>query len=300
NHNDLDGFQLVSWLQTCIKEVLAKDPEGPVVEVKRLLNNLRTIEIEKEDLPPIKANVQRLPIELVDSTIRAVFGMYTDPDLEALVRNNLKLVIPSLWYSCSTDSKNDLGLKYAIYSANADIDRKKLAHEFLNIVEGLSYLPKEQVIVEMSQVLEDLLIVHNGYNNFYGEPTYARLIHSDVPKNGIIPEQINTMYVKVLTMCSIGNGFGVSNSANTYYKELMGRFLEDQIVEFVKLLQNSDVKSRLQFNSCAKNYKQLAKDFIPKVTRIPLQKVLEVIGNSNNQVIYKLDKLTDVEKSLSE
>jgi len=300
NHNDLDGFQLISWLQTCIKEVLAKEPEGPVVEIKRLLHNLRTIELSQDDLPPIKANIQILPIELVDSTIRAVFGMYTDPNLGALVRNNLKLVIPSLWYNCSIDSKNNLGLKYAVYSANADIERKRLAHEFLTIVEGLAFLPKEQIVAEVNQVLENLFMVHNSHNNFYTEPPYARLLSSYIPSNGLIPDQINSTYVKVLTMCSIGNGYGVSSAANEYYQELISRFLEVQILEFAKLLTDRDVNSRLQFAGCADNYRRLAQEFIPKVTRIPLKKVLEAISNSHSKNIYKLHRTSDIEKALAE
>ena len=35
NQNELTGFQLLSWLETCIKEVIAKEPEGPVIEIKR-------------------------------------------------------------------------------------------------------------------------------------------------------------------------------------------------------------------------------------------------------------------------
>jgi len=59
NHTDLDGLQLTSWLQTCIKEVLAKEPEGPVLEVKRLLHNLRANILTKADLPPIKSNISK-------------------------------------------------------------------------------------------------------------------------------------------------------------------------------------------------------------------------------------------------
>ncbi|MER2079427.1 hypothetical protein [Psychrobacillus psychrotolerans] len=300
NHNDLDGFQLVSWLQTCIKEVLAKEPEGPVLEIKRLLINLRTVEISQTDLPPIEANIQKLPMDLIDSTIRAVFGMYTDPTLSATVRNNLKLVLPSLWYSCSVESKNNLGLKYAVFSANAELERKKLAHEFLKIVEGLSFLPKEQIAAEMDQVLENLLTVHNGFNNFHSEPPYARLLQSYIPQNGIIPEQVNFTYVKVLTMCSIGNGYGVSSAADVYYQDLMGRFLEEQIIEFVKLLQDSDMRSRLQFSTCSVNYKELAVNFLPKVTRIPLKKILEVITNSNSKVLYKLYLQSDIQDAFKQ
>lgn len=300
NHNDLDGYQLISWLQTCIKEVLGKDPSGPVLEVKRLLNNLRINELSKEDIPPIKSNIEKLPVELVDSTIRAVFGMYTDPKLDAKVRNNLKLVASSLWDNCSEESRNNLGLKYAVFSANADIDRKPLAHEFLAFVKGLSYLPEEQIIVEMDQALDNLFMVHNGFNNFYNEPPHARLLYSYVPATGDIPKQILYKYVKVITMCSIGNGYGISISADFYYKKLLSRFKEKQIIEFIKTLNDSDVKSRLQFSICAENYKKLAQDFVPRITEPSLIRLLETIINSSIERLSKVSNETEFKKLISE
>lgn len=300
NHNDLDGYQLISWLQTCIKEVLGKEPSGPVLEVKRLLNNLRKNELSKEDIPPIISNIERLPVELVDSTIRAAFGMYTDPKLDAKVRNNLKLVASSFWDNCSEESKNNLALKYAVFSANADIDRKPLAYEFLVFVKGLSYLPEEQIIVEMDRALDNLFMVHNGFNNFHNEPPHARLLYSYVPPTGNIPKQILYKYVKVITMCSIGNGYGISNSANFYYKKLLSRFKEKQIIEFTKTLNDSDMKSRLQFSTCAENYKKLAQDFLPRITEPSLIRVLENIINSSIKRLSKLSNETEFKKLISE
>lgn len=219
NHNDLDGLQLASWLQTCIKEVLAKEPEGPVLEVKRLLHNLRTVNLASTDVPPIKASVQRLPIELVDSSLRAVFGMYTDPNLDVKVRNNLKLIVHCLWDCSSKNAKYDAGMKYAIFSANADIHRKQLANEFLTIVEGLSFLSIEQRALDMDQVLDGLSSAHYGWNNFHNEPSHARLLTAYVPTTGEIPPEVMYKYVKVLILCKIGNGHGVSDSAEPYYDD---------------------------------------------------------------------------------
>src|SRR5262249_24798107 len=41
NQNDLSGLPLTTWLQTCIREVLAKAPEGAVIEVRKLLRSIR-------------------------------------------------------------------------------------------------------------------------------------------------------------------------------------------------------------------------------------------------------------------
>ena len=55
---ELTGFQVLSWLETCILEVLAKEPSGPVLNVKKLLHNIRTETLGKKDVEPIKLNIQ--------------------------------------------------------------------------------------------------------------------------------------------------------------------------------------------------------------------------------------------------
>jgi hypothetical protein len=79
NQNELSGLQVISWLETCVKEVLVKRPEGPVLEVRRLLSNVRTTTLAAEDVPPIAANIAQLPSDLAASLLRALFGMFADP-----------------------------------------------------------------------------------------------------------------------------------------------------------------------------------------------------------------------------
>lgn len=282
NHNDLDGLQLSSWLQTCIKEVLAKEPEGAVLEVKRLLHNMRTRVISQDDVPPIRGNIQRLPIELVDSTLRAAFGMYTSPEQDIQVRNNLKWILPSLWDSSSKQSKREVGLKYATFSANAELDRKQLAYEFLTLVNGLTFLPNDQRALEMDIALDSLSRAHYGWNNFHNEPAHARLLVSFVPSNGDIPEEVNDKYVKVLTLCTIGNGYGISTSAYDYYVSMINKFTDVQFHSFILLLWDIDVQSRLSSSTCENNYKKLANNFSDKTLNTHLKNVLQAIVKASN------------------
>ena len=55
NHNELTGLQLAAWLETCVKEVLSKEPEGAAIEVKRLLRSIREEVLSAEDIPALSA-----------------------------------------------------------------------------------------------------------------------------------------------------------------------------------------------------------------------------------------------------
>lgn len=183
--------------------------------------------LSKSHAAPIVSNIRLLPEQLVASTLKTVFGMYVDPELDSFVKDNLRLIIPVLWDTANKPSKHDIGLRYATFSANADLPRKSSAYEFLSVVKGgLTFLPKEQGVVEMDEVLDALWAAHNAFNNFYNEPIHARSLIRYVPKNGDIPKSITKKYVKVLVMCRIGNKYGISSGALEYYDEMINRFCE--------------------------------------------------------------------------
>lgn len=131
NQNELTGLQVAGWLETCIREVLAKEPTGPVIQVKRLLRNLREQTLGPGDVKPIAQTLPLLPEELSASLLRAVLGMYADSNLSADIRNNIRLVGPAIWAACTDEPKYEAGMKFASLEANGEVARARLAREFL-------------------------------------------------------------------------------------------------------------------------------------------------------------------------
>lgn len=290
NHNELTGLQLADWLQTCIREVLGKEPEGAAIEVRKLLNSLRNEVLSQDNVPPIELAVKQLPSELSQSLLRAIFGMYTDPKLSASTRNNIRLVAEKVWEVCSDDARYDAGLKHDSFSANAEVSRAKLAHEFLELVDGLAYLSPASRAVEMTIALDALLVSHHGWNNFYNEWTHARSISALVPENGDVPESVVKKYVKVLTICRMGNGHGISQYAQPIYDELISRWQDKHIAIFVSLVTDSEVVSRLMNLSCSQNYQNIAKQLEDQATNANLKATLDFITS------FRTDKLAKVKQ----
>lgn len=257
NQNELTGLQIASWLETCIREVLAKEPTGPVMEVRRFLRSLREEQLGPDDVEPIAVTLPTLPEELSASLVRSVLGMYTDVDIAADVRNNIKLVASVVWEACSDEPKYEAGMKLASLEANGEVTRGKLAREFMELVGGLTYLPQESLALEITTAADALLMAHNGFNNFYNEPPPARQLQRLIPASGIVPLSSVGRYVKAVTMCRIGNGHGLSQAALAVYDDLIGRFSDRQVYAFVTLVNDPEFRSRLQFTSCAENYQAL-------------------------------------------
>lgn len=292
NQNELTGLQLVSWLETCIKEVIAKEPEGHVLEIKKFLNSIRNTTLEENDAQHIRKGIEHLPTDLCYSLLRNIFGMYTDEDSSMQVKNNIKLIAKTAWNVADEEAKYECGLKYSTFAINGEVNRKNAADEFLKIVGGLSYLTDDTLAVEMSEKISNLYQAHTGYNNFYTEPAHAKTLHDYVSSTGKVPNAVRKQYVKTLVMAKIGNGYGVANMAVEYYDNMIEKFREQEFKETALLLFNKEFSYRILSKQCLENYKELIKKFYKKTTNNITKQAYKRILDSSDKQIPNLGKNT--------
>ena len=283
NQNELTGLQIVSWLETCIREVIAKEPSASAIEVKRLLANLRLNALTAADAKPINSSIQLLPPDLATSLLRTIFGMFCDPDVAVQVKNNIRLIAVAVWNRAPDIAKREAGIKYVNYASNADIPRRDSAKEFLTLVNGLTFLPKDRLALEVSEAVATLFQAHIGWNNFHNEPAHAKNLFRFIPDNGDIPESSQYEYVKTVTMCTIGNGYGTSTVAYPYYQAMIARFREQEIWNVCLLVEDQDIMSRLQFDSCQKLFRKLLADLQQRVSNQAISAVIVYILKQTNQ-----------------
>lgn len=258
NQLEITGLQIVAWLETCINEVLSQEPSGPVIAIQHLLRSLRAETFETTNVRYIIEGLQSLSGDMAASLLRSVVGLYADPNNDIRIRDNIKFIATSLWGIAHNEARREVGLKQATLAANGEVARANLTREFIEIVEGQNVLPDLTLAAEIALALDDLIAVHNEWNNFYNEPAPARALHRLVTSSGNIPDTVRHKYIKTVTMCRVGNGRGVSRNARTYYDDLISRFSDVDISGFANLVNDSEFASRLQFTSCARHYKSLA------------------------------------------
>jgi hypothetical protein len=290
NHAELTGLQLVAWFQTCLKEVITKEPEGEVLAVGRLLTNLRQQAIDVGDVAAIGASIGNLPEPLAAALLRSVVGLYCDPRQEVRVRDNIKLIARQSWNAGTEAARGEVGLKHANYAANGDIDRKRLAHEFLDLVDGLAFLPKTDLALELQMVIGQLETAHDAWDNFHNEPPLARQLRKYVPKTGTIPSQVNQEYVRVLTRCRVGRAAGISRSAVPIYDELIDLFEDRQLHAFVRTLDAPELTTTLHDSGCATRFRAIVARLQPKAVGAPLRRVFASIAGASPPQLPVLSK----------
>jgi hypothetical protein len=99
NTNEITGLQLVTWLDTCIKEVLSKKFENYVLETRKLIKSIKSERISVKDSKPILKQIQSISInntEYIHSLLKAIFGIYTDKTASMDTKRNIKLIAKTI------------------------------------------------------------------------------------------------------------------------------------------------------------------------------------------------------------
>ena len=148
NEENIGGLLLVSWLDTCIKQVISLPIPGGVIRIKKLLGNIRKNNISACEAEEIGTTFTELTQEQANSLGQALFGIYTKDDTEEFIRQNCKNLLPYLWGYIDDDTRLGFGIKYGYFTANGDKESKRLAKQFLEIVDGLAYIPEDLRIID--------------------------------------------------------------------------------------------------------------------------------------------------------
>lgn len=302
NQNDITGLQLASHIETCLKEVLAKDLDGSLIEIKRLLKNVREQIFTKETAAPVCSAIQQLPKDRLLSVARSVFGMYFNPACGTNTKNNILLLANSIWISIDEQTKKDFGLKYASFSVNGETDKAQSVRDLLQYVNGLSYLDDNTRAVDIQDILERLLIAHDGYDNFYTEGPLAKTLCQFISQDGIVPGSIRNNYVKTIAICFMGNSHGVSWDAEPLYKRLITTWKDRETLLVCKLLKDVEFSSRMQFQKCFARFISLLgilKNNISNLVLLELVSYLEKCSNSTLASITTDSRFTNYLNGIS-
>lgn len=293
NENEIAGFEMLSWLSNCIKCAITAEPEHSVIQIQKLLENIRTQVIPISDVSYIGNEIARLSQERIDDLLWTLFGMFVDPKLGAAVKTNIGNISKYVWDASTEDRKYEIGSRYGMFRKNAEVARKDAAEEFLNIVHGQQFKDEDSLAGELIEKLETLKSVHFGFNNFYNEHPHAKALENSLPPNGIVPRAVRPLWVKVICLCAIGNGYGsregVDESAMPYYRKYIRRFGEAEIIEFLHLMSDTEFTSPLALKTPERRLKMVADSFKRQANdNIYILKAIDTIINASQAMLVDL------------
>lgn len=279
NQNQLTGLQLVSWLETCIKEVISLPLSNIVIEIKQLLGNIKENQLSEDDAKQIAPFFINLTRQQTSNLVSGFSGIYIDESTTPQTRQNIHYLLPYLWERVDEDTKQSFGIKYGKYIANNDQEKAKLARQFLEIVNGVAYIPDGLKAAEIEIAMQNLLSAHRNMSNFDSEPAFAKQLTGLIGQAGNVPTQVRNNYVLGVVEVFLTNGNGVAWNAEPYYIELIKKFSQDEAIIAMLSFTAEHIASRLQFSLCQQKYQEFIDLIKGKISSLAALEVLYAIEN---------------------
>lgn len=277
NHNQITGLQLISWLETCILEVINLPQSLIVVEIKQLLANIKSNAITETDAREIPVFFTHLKQDQVNSLAAGFFGIYTARDTTSTTRQNIHLLLRSLWGRVDEATRQHFGVRYGRFVANNDQGQKDLARAFLEIVEAGSYIPEDLRAPELYAALEALLTAHRNANNVNTEAPLARELRRLVGDEGRVPAAVSNQYVRALVEVFLTDGNAIPLDAEPIYLELIDRFDAEQAAHAVLSFTDTRIASRLRVEPVEARFRKLLVMMGHKTTAPAVQELIATL-----------------------
>lgn len=268
NQHELRPYQLLSYVEVCISEVIMLPESQTMVDTSRLLRNVRDTKVSPADAATYAPLFANLRGEQVTALANGLFGVYVRVDSAPLARDNIRLLLPYLWPHIPERTRAAFGVRFARFKANLDNQQADLAREFLETVGAASYLPDDVRAGEIDVLVGRLLTAHEGMNNFYNEPPVARALQDYVGEQDV-PAGVRERYVAALVDVFLGRRSGISIAANPIYTGLLERFTPEEAALALIEVTGSNLAGTLAFRVPQEQFQELLDILQPKVIGEP-------------------------------
>lgn len=303
NQSELTGPEMVSWLSNCLRYAITAKPEHAVVVTQQLLTNVRTVLIPANEIPIIAADFEHFSTERMDDLLWTLFGIYVDPNQKADARTNIANLAPHVWMLASEDRKFQVGARHEHFIKQADQQRKIFADEFLLHVNGQQYRAPDVLAGELLDKLRSLMAAHNGMNKFYNEWPHAQSLESSLPVSGIVPNAARLEWVKTITKCHIGNGFGnrggVDTSADVSYQKYIGAFGEREVVMFLRLFDDPTFTADFSKPKADQRARLLITALKEKIKNVHVLRALDALLSQPEELLAKVTIVTKFKQAVA-
>jgi len=265
NVESIGGFELLGWLQTCVKDVLQDRPSDSAIRIRSLVNNIRERTTVVDDLTRDRfvEELKNLSLGHVHNLLITFFGIFVSPTTDQVLRKNVSIFAPYLWGHSEDRIKYHIGARIDGYRTNLDESRLKRGIEFLTIVDGKAFEALPARIVALQNLSTQLRAAHMGWDNYYNEPPFMAEILASCKKSTDIPKTLLPTLIPVILSCRLGRGLsyrdGVSPAGLPMYDQFLSLLDDNGIVECIQALYSRDLNSKLVNNICQRHLSSVLK-----------------------------------------
>lgn len=282
----INAFDLLSWLATCVQEVLNEKPSESAIKIKAFFDNLKksTSIIDMPTIQSMEKPISELSQHNADNLLNSIFNIFVSDKTDNIVRKNIALIIKNIWNVCSENIKFNIGVMLDGFRNNLHQDKYKLGCELLDVCDGNKYKTLSARIIELSSLTNLLLDARYRWDNFYNEPAYIQRINTFFKTEADIPVEIQDKIIQAVLICRIGKGTYYCNGVSpiglisyNYFLELLG---DDKIVHAICQMHSIEVRFNINNDISQKQALDILNIFIKNVRSDRIKDILKYMVNN--------------------
>jgi len=257
--SSIGGYELLGWLQTCVKDVLQDSLSDSAIHIRSLVDNLKRNKeiIDSNTVNRLSAELCNLSTPHVHNLLVTLFGIYVAPTTDQILRKNISLIAKDVWECANVQVKYKLGTMIDGYRTNLHQERLQNGIEFLKIVDGRMYETLPAKIIALENLAEKLDDMHDGWDNYYNEPPVMQEILQFCRNSADIPKEVIPKLTKVVLRCRLGRGLsyheGVSPGGRTLYDQFLRMLDDNGIIYYIIALFDHEINSKITNKICQKH-----------------------------------------------
>lgn len=227
--NELTEEETKTIVRSCIQGILGYSKIEAPIDFKNFRSDLEHITLA-EDSPYIYKLVQspyffhRTTIRILLSIIKSSSGAQLENSLA-----NANLIIPKIWDALKHPERYQVGRSYAELFADGQTKASSGLKQVLLKVKGFDFVPEDLRSTSFLKVASEILVAHEGMNNFYHEPsptnTLARM-------GSVIPIPAFPICMTATLSVKMGNRYGVSTAAQDSANQILKNVTVDRWIYF--------------------------------------------------------------------
>ncbi|MCG9723149.1 hypothetical protein [Shewanella sp. Isolate7] len=293
NTYSINGFELMGWLQTCVKDVLNDKPSESAIQIKSFVDNLKISAsvLDEATIKSMERPLADLSLQNTDNLLTSIFGIYTAEKTGNIVRKNIALFTPHIWQKSSDNVKYKLGVMLDGYRNNLHEEKHKLGVEFFTFCDGNRYQSLESRIIALDGHADDLLEARYAWDNFYNEPPHMRKILTFLDTENDIPPERVSKIIKIVLICRIGKGIsynsGVSPSGRPLYDRFLSLLGDENIILALIAMHSNEVRVNLDNKYCQQHMVSVLNLFKENARSERIQEILDYLIK-NDKILHKI------------
>jgi len=256
NVESIGGFELLGWLQTCMKDVLQDRLSDSAIRIRSLVENLKQARdvIDDPTLARFNSELRNLSVPHVNNLLITVFGIFVSPEADQILRKNVARIAPAVWEHSEERVKYRVGTMIDGYRTNLHQDKLIQGVEFLKLVNGRMYESLPARVIALENLADQLEEAHEGWDNYHKEPSIMREILTYGRSSVDLPKETLPKLTRVILRCRIGRGLpyreGVSPTGKPLYDKFFGMMDDNGVAHCLAALFLPEINSKFSNPIC--------------------------------------------------